>query len=87
VKAVGGVEKNRDAFGGQRAAVPDSGANLQVIEGKQLAESHRSRCKEDKDRSISPFFAAFHRHFDRFFRQVSGKLISHRWLLRKPRRN
>jgi hypothetical protein len=78
VKAVGGVEKHRDAFGGQRSAVHDSGANLQVVEDKHLAESHRSQCKAVEDRSISPFFVAFHRHFDRLFRRVSGKLISHR---------
>jgi hypothetical protein len=68
VKAVGGVEKTRAAFGCRRPALHDSGANLQVIEGKQLAESHRSWCKPDEDRSISPFLAAFHRHFDRLFR-------------------
>jgi hypothetical protein len=83
VKAVGRVEKKWNAFGLRQTPVHDSSTNLQAIEGKHFAESHRSWCKADEDRSISPFFAAFHRHFDRLFRQISGKLISHRWLLRK----
>jgi hypothetical protein len=77
------VEKKWNAFGGWRTSLHDSSANLQAIEGKDFAGSHRSWCKADEDRLISPFFAAFHRHFDRLFRQISGKLISHRWLLGK----
>jgi hypothetical protein len=83
VKAVGRVEKKWNAFGGRHTPVHDSSTNLQAIEGKHFAESHRSWCKADEDRSISPFFAAFHRHFNRIFRQISGKLISYRWLLGK----
>jgi hypothetical protein len=83
VKAVGRVEKKWNGFGGWPASLHDSSANLQAIEDKTFAGSHRTWCKADEDRSISPFFAAFHRHFDRLFRRIFGKLISYRWLLRK----
>jgi hypothetical protein len=77
------VEKDRGAFDARQTAMPDSSAILQAIERKRVAESHRVWCKADGDRSISSFFAAFHNHLNRLFRQISGKLISHRWLLKK----
>jgi hypothetical protein len=77
------VEKGRGAFGARQTAMPDSSAIPQTIERKGVAESHRVWCKADGDRSISSFFAAFHNHLNRVFRQISGKLILHRWLLKK----
>jgi hypothetical protein len=77
------VEKKWNPLGGWPASLHDSSANLQAVEGKHFAGSHRTWCKADEDRSISPFFASFHRDFDRLFRQISGKLISYRWVLRK----
>jgi hypothetical protein len=83
VKAVVRVEKKRGASRARQTSLPDSSAILQTLEGMGVAESHRVWCKADGDRSISSFFAAFHNHLDRLFRQISGKLISHRWLLKK----
>ena len=36
--------------------------------------SHRSRCNPDGNRALWPFFERFHRHFDRLFRRLFGKL-------------
>jgi hypothetical protein len=82
VKAVAGVEKSSNASGTAQRPLLDLSSIPQVIDGERLAPSHRTRCKTGKDRAISEFFVGFHNHFDRVFRQLFGKLISRRWILK-----